>query len=824
MITSASHAGNRWRSVRTGLRAVTVVAAAAAMLPAAAAAGTGRTQAGPGAAATSWVISSVAGGVGPPGAATTVALKEPCGLALGAAHLYIADGGSVRKVTSSGHLTTPAGTGDAGPLMNGGPAARTAVGTCGLAVDHSGNMVIADHEHSQIRVVPASTGTFYGQPMTAGHIYGVAGTGTAGFSGDGGPATAAELAGPADVKLDAAANLVLTDGANNRVRVVAERTGTFYGRSMTAGHIYTVAGGGTANPGDGGPATGAELQDPSVLAVDAAGNLVFADTNGYRIRVVAASTGTFYGQPMTAGDIYTVAGQGLYGFGGDGGPATRARFAAPNDVALDHAGNVVIADTGNNRVRVVAASTGTFYGQAMTAGDIYTVAGGHFKGFSGDGGPATAARLDQPWAVKVDGAGNVLIGDLYNNRVRVVAASAGTFYGQPMTAGDIYTVAGNGTQGYSGDGGPALQAQIYYPQAVAADLAGNVVIADEGNNRVRVVAASTGGFYGQPMTARDIYTVAGTGRFGYSGDGGAGTKARLGLPFGVAADHAGNVLIADAENERVRVVAATTGRFYGKAMTVGDIYTVAGDGQFGSAGDGGPATKAELWFPAGVGLDATGNLFIADADNSRVRVVAVKTGTFYGVHMTAGDIYTIAGGNGSGYFGDGGPATQAGLDGPFAVAADHAGNVVISDTGNNAIRVVAARTGRFYGKAMTAGNIYTVAGDGYAGYRGDGGPATKAHVSEPGQVMVDGAGNLVIAASGDNRIRVVAVKAGTFYGKAMTAGDIYTVAGGGPFGLAGDGGPATKAGLLAPGGVTLNGTGGLLIADTANHRIRLVSG
>src|SRR6266700_2044524 len=291
MITSASHAGNRWRSVRTGLRAVTVVAAAAAMLPAAAAAGSGRTQAGPGAAATSWVISSVAGGVGPPGAATTVALQEPCGLALGAAHLYIADGGSVRKVTSSGHLTTPAGTGDAGPLMNGGPAARTAVGTCGLAVDHSGNMVIADHEHSQIRVVPASTGTFYGQPMTAGHIYGVAGTGTAGFSGDGGPATAAELAGPADVKLDAAANLVLTDGANNRVRVVAARTGTFYG------------------------------------------------------------------QPMTAGDIYTVAGQGLYGFGGDGGPATRARFAAPNDVALDHAGNVVIADTGNNRVRVVAANT-----------------------------------------------------------------------------------------------------------------------------------------------------------------------------------------------------------------------------------------------------------------------------------------------------------------------------------------------------------------------------------------------------------------------------------------------------------------------------------
>jgi sugar lactone lactonase YvrE len=837
MITLMRHGGHRARPVRPGLRAVMLVTAAAVMLPAAAAAmpaaaatlaaasatGPSRGRAAHGTAATSWVISSVAGGVGPSGPATSVAVNFPCGLAVAAGNLFIADRAEFRKVSSTGLQTTLAGTGDAGPFQDGGLAGRTSVGGCGLAVDHSGNLVVTDAGHNMIRVVPAKSGTFYGRPMAAGHIYTIAGDGAGGFSGDGGPATAAELSSPEAVRLDAAGNLVISDSGNNRLRVVAERTGTFYGQPMTAGDIYTVAGGGTAQPGDGGPATDALLAGPAGLAVDATGNLVFADTNEYRVQVVAASNGTFYGQPMTAGDIYTVAGNGQYAFGGDGGPAVNAKLAVPNDVAVDHAGNLVIADTGNHRVRVVAASTGTFYGQPMTAGDIYTVAGSHFSGFSGDGGPATAARLDQPWAVKVDGAGNVLIGDAYNERVRVVAASTGTFYGQPMTAGDIYTVAGNGTLGYSGDGHPALQAQIYYPQAVAVDPAGNVVIADTDNERIRVVAASNGTFYGQPMTAGHIYTVAGTGTSGYGGDGGPAAQAKVKLPFGVAVDHAGNVLIADSENDRIRVVAATTGRFYGKAMTAGDIYTVAGDGHFGSAGDGGPATKAELWFPAGVSVDATGNLLIADADNSKVRVVAVKTGTFYGVHMTAGDIYTVAGDGGVGYFGDGGPATQAGLNAPFGVAADQAGNAVIADTGNNVIRVVAAKTGTFYGKAMTAGDIYTVVGDGYAGFSGDGGPAAKARISSPSQLAVDAAGNLVIAASGNGRIRVVAAKSGTFYGVHMTAGDIYTVAGGAPFGFSGDGGPATKAGI-APGGVALNGVGDLVIADTANYRIRLVSG
>jgi trimeric autotransporter adhesin len=190
---------------------------------------------------------------------------------------------------------------------------------------------------------------------------------------------------------------------------------------------------------------------------------------------------------MTAGDIYTVAGDGTAGFSGDGGPATSAEFNLPQGVAVDGAGNLLIADTDNNRVRVVAAATGTFYGRAMTAGDIYTVAGGGTDGL-GDGGPATSAELAGPRGVAADGAGNLLIADTGNNRVRVVAAATGTFYGRAMTAGDIYTVAGDGKAGFSGDSGPATSAEFNGPSGVAVDGAGNLLIADTGSGRVREVA------------------------------------------------------------------------------------------------------------------------------------------------------------------------------------------------------------------------------------------------------------------------------------------------------------------------------------------------
>jgi sugar lactone lactonase YvrE len=658
--------------------------------------------------------------------------------------------------------------------------------------------------------------------MTAGDIYTVAGNGTFGFSGDGGPATSAELRYPQSVAVDGAGNLVITDSRNSQIRVVAAATGTFYGRAMTAGDIYTVAGGGL-HLGDGGPATNGQLATPQSVTTDDSGNLVIADTFHERIRVVAEKTGTFYGQAMTAGDIYTVAGNGSQGFSGDGDTATQAELNDPNDVVTDGADNLVIADTSNSRIRVVATSTGTFYGRAMTAGDIYTVAGTGVDGYSGTGGPATSAQLNEPQGVAVDGSGNVVIADSLNDRVRVVAASTGRFYGKPMTAGDIYTIAGNGTIQFSGDGGPATAAELLAPEGVAADRSGNLVIADTSNGLIRVAAASTGTFYGRPMTAGDIYTVAGNGKYAFGGDGGPATSAALRSPYGIATDSAGDLMIADTFNSRARMVAARTGTFYGQAMAAGDIYTIAGNGKVGFAGDGGPATSAKLGKPEGSAVDGSGNLVIADTNNDRIRVVAGSTGTFYGQAMTAGDIYTVTGNGTMGYSGDGGPATGAGMDLPQDVTVDRAGNLVIADTGNAAIRVVADRTGRFYGRHMVAGDIYTVAGTGSAGFAGDGGPAASAELADPSGVAVDGSGNLVVADLLNFRVRVVAETTGTFYGIAMTAGDIYTVAGDGTFGFSGDGGPATQAALGYPDAVAVNGAS-LVFADQDTSRIRQVTG
>jgi len=688
-------------------------------------------------------ISTIAGGVGGPGPGTKVSVALPLGVSFAAGHLYISQG-VVREVSEvTGRLTTPAGATDVlGPPASGVPASRVNLGAFATASDKSGNLVIADAGASAVRVVAASTGTFYGQQMTAGDIYTVAGDGTAGFSGDRGPAIQAELNGPQAVAVDGHGNLVVADHGNNRVRVVAASTGTFYGQQMTAGDIYTVAGDGVRqHTGDGGPAPSAAVDGPTGLAVDAAGNLVLSDS-AYTasltgsLRVVAVRSGAFYGQQMTAGDIYAITPSSVY---------------APQGLVVDGHGNVVVAEFGLSEVLVLADRTGTFYGQQMTAGHLYPIAGG--GGSLKDGVPALQAGLDGPVNVALDSAGNLVIADTYHSLVRVVAYGTGTFYGRPMTTGDIYTVAGNGTEGSSGDLGAATVAEL--------------------------------------------------------------------RPGGVAEDHAGNLVAADSAGGLVRVVARASGTFYGQQMTAGHIYAVAGGGS-SYPGDGGPATSGEFARPAGLVIGGGGNLLVADYYGNRVRMVAVTSGTFYGQQMTTGDIYTVAG-NGRPFFkGDGGPAVDAQIDAPEAVALDGAGNLVLTDTFNNRVRVVAARTGTFYGQQMAAGDIYTVAGDGVAGFSGDGGPARSAELNGPANVSVDRAGNLLVADAANQRVRVVAVTTGTFYGRQMTARHIYTVAGGGS--SIGDGGPATGAELDFPQDAIATGSAGLLIADTSNGRVRLVSG
>ena len=342
--------------------------------------------------------------------------------------------------------------------------------------------------------------------------------------------------------------------------------------------ITTVAGTGTActvQPcGDTGLATLAQLSSPGDVAVNAAGNFLWiADVSNHRIRRVDVGTGT----------ITTVAGTGTACTVqpcGDTGLATLAQLSGPRSVAVDAAGNLWIADQNNHRIRRVDVGTG----------NITTVAGTGTAGFSGDIGLADAAQLSSPRGVAVDAAGNLWIADFGNHRIRKVD-----------TAGIITTVAGTGAAAFSGDAGQADAAELSSPGGVAVDTAGNLWIADLGNHRIRKVDAATG----------TITTVAGTGGFGFNGDNIAATAAQLFNPSGVAVNAAGDLWIADLSNDRIRKVDAATGT----------ITTVAGTGVSGSLGDNGPATFAQLFNPAGVAVNAAGDLWIADLSNNRIRKV-----------------------------------------------------------------------------------------------------------------------------------------------------------------------------------------------------------
>ena len=328
--------------------------------------------------------------------------------------------------------------------------------------------------------------------------------------------------------------IYFSDVGNSRIRRV----------DLTTGVITTVAGGGTGDLGDGGPATAATFSShPMRVTGDHAGSLFVADAHHARIRKIDTAANT----------ITTVAGCGVEGYSGDGGPAVRARIASPHGTALDREGNVYIADLKNDRIRKVDASTGI----------ITTVAGSGEHGYSGDGGPATDAMLASPIAVTASADGDLYIADHRNSRIRKVDAATGI----------INTVAGTGQQGFRGDGGPATQAAISLPRDVALDADGSLYIADGANNRIRKVDPDG-----------TITTVAGTGSTEFSGDGGLSHLANLSMPYSIALDREGNLYIVDTGNRRVRKIDASTG-----IVTI-----IAGNGSYGYSGDGGPAIDAPL--------------------------------------------------------------------------------------------------------------------------------------------------------------------------------------------------------------------------------------
>jgi hypothetical protein len=595
--------------------------------------------------------------------------------------------------------------------------------------------------------------------------------------------------------------------------------------------IHTVVGGGTVEPD---PLL-ASSPGPTGVVEDAAGNLYIAPPASQYIYELVKSTGK----------VILFAGTGYISDHHQPGQALTEPLWSPYSLAADSAGNIYIADTGNNAIKVVDP-----------AGNLQTIVGTTKPCFDrkcNDNASALKALLWNPQGVALDSAGNIYIADTADNRVRCVVVAAGgcnTNY----AAGTIVNYAG--TIGAScaaptqacGDGGKANQSLLNAPIGVAVDLqTGYLYIADSGDNRIRRVGAqhiidtvagtghvcvtSQGCGDGGLATAANlknargvavdsrhnlyiadsadhvirivsskiIKTIAGNWQRGFSGDGGDPTSAQLDSPSGVYVDSSNNIFISDSGNQRVREVTGGTSKV---------INTILGGG---SAGDGGLATGGNpsystLATPYSVAVDKNNNWYIADTDNHRIRVVNTgsQPATFAGVLIQPGDIQTVAGTGNANYTGDEIAALSATLNTPFGVVVDQQGDIFIADTSNHRVREV-----------TPDGIIHAFAGDGTlcsGGACGDGGLATEAQLTTPSSVAIDPAGNVFIADLGSQKVREV------------SNGIISTVAGTGKAGNSGDGGKATLADLDHPFGVAVDANDNLFIADSENNRIRCVIG
>ena len=716
----------------------------------------------------------VAGFSGDAGLATSAELNQPYGVlcdAIGNVFFSDTHNNRIRKISTNGIITTVAGNGTAGYSGDGGQATNAAIYYPeGIAINSLGNIVFADSSNYRIRTIDGM-----------GNISTIAGTGTNGFGGDGGPATSAKLSQPCGVGADAYGNIYIADSGNNRVRKIDTNNviNTFAGNGSIS-YIFLNPFG---NIGDWWFPASASLDSPSGVCADNSGNVYIADTLDYRIRkttpctspalqINSATTNCIGNFAAVVNGVVTSSVAGLF---------------MPAYVMTQPQSKVVLAG-GTASFSVTPGSTGPFTYQWYFNGapvfgattnlisltncsssndGAFTVAVSNvIGGASSPSAALTVAYIGQQ-------PGNQSVAENGHAEFGFSLTSQGTFTyrwqfdGTNLPIGGIIsTIAGNGTNGYGGDGGMATAAELSSPNGIAIDRQGNIFIADDDNDRIRKI--TTNGV---------ITTLAGNGTGGYSGDGGLATNAELANPTGVAVDYNGDVFIADAGNQRVREV-----------FTNGLISTIAGTGAVGFSGDGGQATNAEFWNPCAVALDSAGNIYVADQVYGHIRKIG-----------TNGTITSVAGGSSSGYTGDGIPATNSSLWWPTGIAVDAAGNIYIADQINCRIR-----------KVDTNGIIWTVAGNGLLGNSGNGGIATNATIGEPTAVTVDPFGKLYF--SGTDNVREV-----------FTNGIINTVAGTNiTAGYNGDGGVATSATLSTPNGLAIDSNNDLLIADVGNQRIRKI--
>jgi uncharacterized protein (TIGR03437 family) len=679
-----------------------------------------------------YVMSTFAGGLPPatPAEAAAVSVGDPPRVAVDAAgNIYFGSLHAIFKVDRSGSLTRIAGTGHAGLTGDGGPATTAQLNyPVGIAVDATGAIFYTERDSNFIRRI-APEGAIATLPV-------------------------ADLSSPMGLAFDLAGNLYVADTGANAIRKIAAN-----------GSMTTVAGNGTAGfSGDDGPALSASLNGPEGVAVDAAGNVYIADTFNHRIRIVT-----------TGGKISTLAGNGFPGYAGEGGDPASASMFLPTDVAVDSGGNIYIADLGNSLIRKVSK------------GVIVTIAGNSGGLPPREGLSATAVRLSGPTGVAVDANGAVYIAE--GSIGSGSGLDGGDFRIWQVASGRIAPAAGTGLKSFSGDGGPAATAQFDAPGGIARDARGNLFIADTQNNRIRKIAPDG-----------VVTTVAGNALAGFAGDGGPATLAELNRPTDVAVDADGNLFIADSGNNRVR-----------KVFPNGVIGTLAGNGNLAYFGDGGNSAQAALNHPRGVAVDASGTVYIADTGNHRIRRVI-----FAGIDTVLD-----------------------GLNAPTGVAVDNDGVVYVADSGDGTVRrfqnrfsqvtllagargVTVDSFGNVYAsgsnrvvKVLGDGSTMTIAGTGQCCYAGDGGPAAAARLNAPWGIAVDPSGNLYIADTGNDAIRMATVTASTFFIRAIANGAsnlVSSVAPGEIVTIYGAGlGPSTLAVGEPAGGVLPTTVGGTAV-------------
>jgi sugar lactone lactonase YvrE len=643
----------------------------------------------------------------------------------------------------------------------------------GLAVDNQGNVYMAlTLDGVVIRVSPS------------GQLTLIAGNGTEGFSGDGGPAALAQLDTPTALAVDSQGNVYILDSANNRIREVSN------------GIINTVAGGGQNYPGDNGPATSARLAlIPYGLAVDSAGNIYFAVVGGIR--------------KVSNGTITTIGGNGS-GLGDN--VAATSVYVDPAGIAVDSAGNVYFADSCYNRIRKISG------------GIISTVAGNqtptaNFLGYNcptGADGPstgiATSVILDSPQSIALDGQGNVYFVETFQNGVRV----------REVSNGAITTFAGGSTAlpfgPPVGDNIPATTAVLTGSQALAADASGNVYVPDV------FWVPNSGGISASPLVMRlrkvsngIITTIAGDANV--SGDNGPALLAQLVAPTGLATDKNGNLYVADLNNNVVRKISGP------------GITTVAGT-RTGENDNGGPAANLNLYNPKGAAVDFAGNVYIADSGNRRIVEIsggsmsAIATGVFVDsiavdeqgnlfyadtdgnkIFELSGGVTTTIAGTTAG-FADG-PVATAQLKQPSGIVLDSAGDIYFTDVGNQRIR------------RISNGVISTIAGTGTAGFSGDKGPASSAQLNLTTPASFFPGLMTGIALDADNNIYFV--DAGNQRVRRISGGIITTIAGDGTAGYFGSHGAAVAAEFNNPDGIAVDAAGTVYVSDWSNGLIRALT-